>query len=334
MARPLRVEYPGALYHVMNRGNQREDIFRSPLDCETFLEKLDMFCDSYRVEIHSYCLMSNHFHLLLRTREANLSKFMQAFLTSFTVTINRRNRRTGHLFHGRFKGHLVESRKYLSVLSRYIHLNPVRIKEVKKLPVQERKRLLDSFQWLSYRACVGLAEQLPFLEIESVLSSWGKRRDKQIKEYRKYVEEGLYKGVENPFDLAIRGQIIGSETFAEEIARSHLLKRSVKNHHVQRELLKARQVISPEEVIRLSAEAFATTREKVITRKGKHRQARKTAMFLCCKHCVSKHSLTSIAQMFSVTIGGLTKMRDVMSNKMEKQIREKISEIEKKMAGQ
>ena len=168
MARPLRVEYPGALYHVMNRGNQRQVVFLYPRDCETFLEKLELFSETYRVDVYCYCLMSNHFHMLLRTREANLGKFMQVFLTSFTGTLNRRNGKTGHIFHGRYKGHLVESHKYVSVLSRYIHLNPIRIKNVKKLPVAEKKRLLTSFQWSSYRACVGLTEQPPFLKIESI----------------------------------------------------------------------------------------------------------------------------------------------------------------------
>lgn len=332
MARPLRVEYAGALYHVMNRGNQRQDVFRSPLDCETFLEKLELFCENYRVEVYCYCLMSNHFHLLLKTLEANLGKFMQAFLTSFTVTLNRRNGKTGHIFHGRYKGHLIENHKYLSVLSRYIHMNPVRIKKLRELPVTEKKRLLTTFQWSSYKACIGLAAQPPFLKIDSVLSSWGKTRTSQMKAYRGYVENGLYKGVDNPFDLAIRQQIIGSETFAEEIAREHLLKRSIKNPHDQKEVLKARQVIPPEEIICLSAEAFGTTFKKVVARKGKHRQARKTAMFLCCKHCVSNHALTEIAQIFSVSIGGLTKMRDIMKNKMENEIKEKISEIEEEIA--
>ena len=86
-----------------------------------------------RVEVSCYCLMSNHFHLLLRTLEPNLGKFMQAFLTSFTVTLNRRNDKTGHIFHGRYKGHLVENHKYLSVLSRYIHMNPVRIKKLREM---------------------------------------------------------------------------------------------------------------------------------------------------------------------------------------------------------
>ncbi len=229
------------------------------------------------------------------------------------------------------KGHLVESHKYLSVLSRYIHLNPVRINKLKSLPVAEKKRLLTSYQWSSYQSCIGLKEKPSFLEIESVLSSWGNELSGQMKAYRSYVENGLYKGVDNPFDLAVRQQIIGSETFAEEIARQHLLKRIVKDPLEQKELLKARQVIPPIEIIRLTAEAFSTTIDKVVARKGKHRQARKVAMFLCCKHSVSKYSLTDIGKLFSVSISGLTKMRDIVKQLKDKEIKEKIIEIENKI---
>jgi len=98
MSRPLRIEYPGAMYHVMNRGNQQQDVFRKKRDCEIFLEKLDHFSELFNVDIYCYVLMNNHFHLLLRTGEANLGRFMQSFLTSFTSNLNKRNNKSGHLF--------------------------------------------------------------------------------------------------------------------------------------------------------------------------------------------------------------------------------------------
>ena len=327
MSRPLRIEYAGGLYHVMNRGNQRLEVFSSKRDCETFLEKLSLFAETYKVDIYCYCLMPNHFHLLLRTRAGNLGKFMQVMLTSFTMTINRRKGKTGHLFHGRYKAQLVESRKYLSVLSRYIHLNPIRVKKLQSLPVLEKKRLLGDYPWSSYRACVGLMAWPDFLKIDAVLSSWGKELPEQMKAYRAYVENGLYKGINNPFDLAIRQQIIGSETFAEKIARERLLKRTVKDVKEDRELLKASQVIPPDEIITLTAGVFATTVAKVLARKGKHRQARKVAMFLCCQHCVSKYSLTEIGKRFSVSISGLTK-RDMVKYSDDQILIKKISEVE------
>lgn len=157
MSRPLRVEYAGALYHVMNRGNQRQVVFKRKTDCETFVEKLSEFAKAFHVEVYAYCLMPNHFHLLLRTVEANLGRFMQSFLTSFTVTLNRRNRKSGHLFQGRYKAHLVESRKYLMELSRYIDLNPVRVKRCESLSLEEKRNVLVNYTWSSYAAHIGPA---------------------------------------------------------------------------------------------------------------------------------------------------------------------------------
>ena len=110
MARPLRIEYKGACYHVMNRGNQRARVFHSRKHYTLFLEKLAHFCEPFDVTVHSYCCMPNHFHLLLTTREANLSRFMQSFLTSFTLSLNRMRSTTGHVFLGRFKAELLKRR--------------------------------------------------------------------------------------------------------------------------------------------------------------------------------------------------------------------------------
>ena len=146
MSRPLRIEYQGAMYHVMNCGNQRQYVFRKKADYATFLEKLEYFSGLFNVDIYCYSLMNNHFHLLLRTKRANLGRFMQSFLTSFTVTLNRRNRKSGHLFQGRYKAQLVENHGYISKLSRYIHLNPVRVNKYKESSVEEKRNVLLNMQ--------------------------------------------------------------------------------------------------------------------------------------------------------------------------------------------
>ena len=154
MARPLRVEYPGAHYHVINRGNQRQIVFRSDADHELFLDKLWLFASQFGVNIMSYCLMPNHFHLYLATPSPNLSRFMQALLTSFTITLNRRRRSSGHLFQGRFKAVPVESERYGSELSRYIHLNPIRTVRARALPLEDKRRLLVEYRWSSFAVLV------------------------------------------------------------------------------------------------------------------------------------------------------------------------------------
>jgi len=114
-------------------------VFKSKRDSETFLEKLKHFAELFEVEINCYCLMENHFHILLKTRKANLGRFMQSVLTSFTVTVNRRNRKSGHIFQGRYKAHLVENHQYLSALSRYVHLNPVRVEKYKSATLEDKR---------------------------------------------------------------------------------------------------------------------------------------------------------------------------------------------------
>ena len=126
MARPLRIEYGGAHYHVMNRGNARQRVFRCDGDHELLLDKLGSAVEAFRVSLLAYCLMPNHFHLYLATPEGNLSRFMQSFLTAFTVNLNRRRHSSGHIFQGRFKAVLVEDEAYGQELARYVHLNPVR----------------------------------------------------------------------------------------------------------------------------------------------------------------------------------------------------------------
>ncbi len=135
MARPLRIEYAGAYYHVMNRGNRRQTVFAEPRDYELFLERLGQFGTQFDVRVLCYCCLPNHFHLYLRTGQANLSRFMQSLLTSFTISLNRRHRSSGHVFQGRFMAHLVDNEEYGAQVSHYIHLNPVRINTLRQSPV-------------------------------------------------------------------------------------------------------------------------------------------------------------------------------------------------------
>jgi REP element-mobilizing transposase RayT len=130
MARPLRIEYPGEYYHVMNRGNGQEDIFLTDKDRKLFLDGLADSCETYRIKLITYVLMSSHFNLFVQTPQANLNEFMRYFLVTCTVRFNRRNGRAGHVFQSRFKSLLVDEDEVLLPLSRYIHLNPIRMLSV------------------------------------------------------------------------------------------------------------------------------------------------------------------------------------------------------------
>ena len=126
MSRPLRIEYPGAFYHVTSRGNERKMVFQNSRDRERYLSYLESAHERYGAVIHVYCLMGNHYHLLLETPRGNLSQIIHHINGAYTTYFNVKRDRSGHLFQGRFKGILVEKDAYCKELSRYIHLNPVR----------------------------------------------------------------------------------------------------------------------------------------------------------------------------------------------------------------
>ena len=167
MARPLRVEYAGACYHVINRGNAQDKIFYSDRDRERFLQYLAISAERFSIIIHAYCLMTNHYHLLVETPEPNLSAAIQWLNVSYATYLNKKRRRSGHLFQGRFKSILVHADEWLKYLSRYIHLNPVRSRIVKKP---------GDYLWSSYRAFTGSIKGPHWLETERLLSKLGSNR--------------------------------------------------------------------------------------------------------------------------------------------------------------
>ncbi|MDA3902779.1 MAG: transposase, partial [Desulfuromusa sp.] len=146
MSRQLRIVYPGAYYHVTSRGNERKDVFKSQRDREKFLEYLTSATERYGAVVHAFCLMSNHYHLLLETPEGNLSQIMRHINGAYTTYFNMKRKRSGHLFQGRFKAILIEADEYLTELSRYIHLNPVRAGIVEKP---------EQYKWSSYMCYTG-----------------------------------------------------------------------------------------------------------------------------------------------------------------------------------
>jgi putative transposase len=203
MARPLRVEFSGAIYHLTSRGNARQKVFFTDTDRELFLDTLSQVVSRYGWICHAYCLMANHYHLLVETPKANLSLGMRQLNGMYTQSFNRRHNRVGHLFQGRFKAILVEKESYLLELCRYIVLNPVRVKG---------KGEIGAWKWSSYRATAGLASVPEFLSTDWILGQFGKNRAKAQKQYRAFVREGL----ENRPWEELKGQIyLGSAAFIE-----------------------------------------------------------------------------------------------------------------------
>ena len=152
MARHLRVEYPGALYHVTARGNDRGAIFETVEDRVHLLEVLAEGLERFEVRLYAYVLLDNHYHAVLETEHPNLNRFMHYVNTAYTVWMNRRNRRTGHLFEGPYRAVVMEKEGYLLAVTGYVHLNPVRMRGWKTRPVAERLERVASYLWSSYGA--------------------------------------------------------------------------------------------------------------------------------------------------------------------------------------
>lgn len=206
MARPLRIEYAGAFYHITSRGNAREDIYLEDGDREYFLALLATVCQRFHWRCHSFCLMDNHYHLLIETVGASLSKGMKFLNGSYTQKFNRRHNRVGHVFQGRYKAILVEQDSYLLELSRYVVLNPVRAMMV---------RSAKDWPWSSYRSIAGLSKPLDFLTIECVLSCFGSRAKKAQRAYREFVRQG--RGQPSPWEELKNQVFLGSDNFVEDM---------------------------------------------------------------------------------------------------------------------
>jgi putative transposase len=191
MARPARIEYEGAVYHVAARGNERRTIFTDDVDREHFLAVLVPSVEQFEVRVYLYCLMTNHFHLVVETPRANLGRFMHRLQTAYTVYFNRRHRRCGHLMQGRYRAWLVEQDECMLRLSRYVHLNPVFTAAARRRPIAERTTLLRQYPWSSYRRYIGRTAEPAFIETGPVLALLGAGRGGRSAAYRRFVEAGI-----------------------------------------------------------------------------------------------------------------------------------------------
>ncbi len=218
MARPLRIEYRGAFYHVMSRGNERKAIYREDEDYKLFLKTLEDASDLYKVLIHAWCLMPNHFHLLIQTQHANLSQFMQRLMGVYTIRFNRKHKRHGHLFQGRYKALLIDQDSYFLQLSRYIHLNPVKAK-LSQTP--------QDYTWSSMRHF--LSHKNPtYLHKKFTLDSF-----KSSKDYLDFVREGMNEKDTLPKPTA--GCFLGSADFINNF-KKHIQKHHAKDISGKKEL--------------------------------------------------------------------------------------------------
>ena len=213
MARPLRIEYPGAFYHITSRGNERKAVFKSARDREKFLSYLGSATERYAAIVHVYCLMDNHYHLLLETPAGNLSQIMHHINGAYTTYYNTKRERSGHLFQGRFKAILIEADEYAKELSRYLHLNPVRAGMCAHA---------EEYPWSSCRYYTVETKAPDWLQRGFILGTFGKDFSVAMKGYRDFVQAVMGESYDNPLAGLEHSVILGSSPFVAEIRDRYL----------------------------------------------------------------------------------------------------------------
>jgi putative transposase len=212
MTRPLRIEYAGAVYHITSRGNEKKAVFKDDQDRINFLNTLQHVNKRYNWLCHAYCMMDNHYHLLIETPDGNLSLGMRQLNGVYTQLFNKRHQRTGHLFQGRYKSILIQKDSHLLEVCRYVVLNPVRARMVERP---------ESWKWSSYRATAGRESPAPCLTVDWILGQFSRKRGAAEKKYRQFVKWGIGK---DTIWREVKGQsILGEDDFVEGLI-THIKK--------------------------------------------------------------------------------------------------------------
>lgn len=293
MARPLRVEFPGAFYHIIHRGNSGCDIFINERDCERFIEYLEEAVSRYGIRIHTYCLMTTHYHMIIETPQANLSAAVKWINVSYAAYFNRKRDRFGHLFQGRFKSILIDADEYLKPLSRYIHLNPIRASIIEKI---------ETYPFSSYSAFIGKVKPPKWLEINWLLSLFGKDRKTACINYRDYVEGIDIADVKDPGKDTVAGFILGGNDFVSWVKDAFLSKRSEGKEIPQLRELSPRR--SPEFIVNAVCSEFGCDADLILKKGGKKNLPRDAAIYLCRE--LTGKSGVDLGQYFGISGAGIT----------------------------
>ena len=282
MSRPLRIEFEGAVYHITARGNERRPIFIDDEDRLRFLNILKELKESQQIILYCYCLMTNHYHLLLETPFGNLIRNMHTIQTRYTMYFNSRQRRAGHLFQGRYKSLIVDKDNYLLELSRYIHLNPLRAGIV--------KRAAD-YNWSSCKDY--LQERVGIVDRYFILSKFGRKKSVAHKRYQVFLNEGI--GIEKR-DLRdnIFGQlVIGTEQFWEKI------QKKIEDIEISEEVPKfeeKRESYSIDFILQTISDHYEVDIQYILSQKRRWNNIRKVTIFFVRKY--TDLSLKAIAEYF------------------------------------
>ena len=282
MARALRIEYPGAYYHITSRGNERKSIYRNKGDRRSFLLYLKSAYLRYGAVIHAYCLMDNHYHILLETPRGNLSQIMRHINGAYTTRFNIKHKRKGHLFQGRYKAILVDADAYLTELSRYIHLNPVRAGMI-DMP--------EKYSWSSYRYYIGKKKKPDWLFVDSILGYFEHINMSPEENYADFVLAKIFDKEYSPLEKAVASTILGCDSFIERTIDEYLGNK--KTHQDVPALRELKRV-----------ERLDIINKEVKMQMGENGTSKKAAIFI--SHQYSGKSLKEIGAYFGISASGVS----------------------------
>ena len=325
MSRPLRVEYPGAVYHITCRGNEKRAIFRDNQDRESFLDILVRSQKIYGIRLFAYVLMDNHFHLLLETPLGNLSQFMRRFNITYTSYFNRVHKRVGHLFQGRYKSILVDKESYLSELSRYIHLNPVHTNEHGNKPLEERWHYLVNYPWSSLKGYLSKENKESFLEYSLVLEDFGGNTNSGRRAYQKRLKEDLSGKLEIK-EKVIGQAILGGDHFVKRLKEMFYPKGRDRECPGLTELKRYR---AAEEILDILSKETGKTLEEV---KVKGHPLR--PVFMDFLYRAGGLTGIEIGKIFNVDYSTISQSRKRLAQKIERDqgLKKIVARIEKKLS--
>lgn len=306
MTRPLRIEFAGAFYHVTSRGDDKKEIYKSNRDRERFLEYLLSATERYGAVVHVYCLMTNHYHLLLETPHGNLSQIMRHINGAYTIYYNVKRKRAGHLFQGRFKAILIEADEYALELSRYIHLNPVRAGIVKEP---------ENYIWSSYSAYIGRVKSPLWLDMDFILGLLKTDSLRSHDGYQHFVDDLNEKEYTSPLNNTVASSILGRPKFVEQIMGDYL------DNETSRRDVPAVKGLNH----RFSIEHITDRTREVFPNPT---LARNVAIHLC--HLYTGATLSEIGSHFGISDSGVSKvsMRLKMQLKITPELSKEVESIQ------
>lgn len=284
MARPLRIEYPGAHYHVMNRGLSGRLIFTQDQDRKAFFDLIEDISRMWKVEVYAYCLMDNHYHLLLETPQGGLSRVMRHLDGIYTQRFNRSHRRDGPLFRGRYKAILIDAEEYFLSVARYIHQNPVKARVVNNM---------DRYRWSSHQEYLERKKTPQWLNTKELLSRFSRGR-RGIREYQEYMHGQIEKEIEEYYGKQYYRPALGCKEFVQWVMEKV-------GGRVEEEKPESHRVfgVGLEEIVRTTARYYGKAVGEIKKRRrGNENEGRGMAMYMCRK--LGGYKLREIGEIMGV----------------------------------